>query len=95
MGGSIPAHKMHLKAIGFVKASAQSEALEKILPILTEEEISIYKRGRNAHSNTVPKNADIADYKRATGFECLFGYLYLRKELERINYIFKLICDNN
>ena len=54
---------------------------------LTEEEMKIFKRGRNQKSNTAPKNMDIVDYKHATGFEALVGYLYLNNEIERLQYI--------
>lgn len=66
-----------------VKASAQSKIMEKIEPLLTEQEESIYKRGRNAKSYTMAKHASVADYRRATGFEALMGYLYLCGKTDR------------
>lgn len=71
------AHTMHLQAAKHVCAAAQAEALRRILPLLSEEEHAIFKRGRNAHMGTVPKHAQIADYRASTGLEALFGYLYL------------------
>ena len=71
------AHKMHLQAAKHVCAAAQAEASRRILPLLSEEECTIFKRGRNAHMGTVPKHAQITDYRAATGLEALLGYLYL------------------
>lgn len=82
------ANKLHREAIKYVKAKNQRELLEKVKENLDEEEIQIVKRGRNAKSHTVPKNAEIADYKMATGLEALFGYLYLLGRYERILEIF-------
>lgn len=83
----LSAHKMHMKAIGFVKAKAQSDIMFKIESELKEDEMYIYKRGRNAKSATVPKNADVRDYRNATGFEALIGYLYLTGSKERLENI--------
>lgn len=80
-------HKMHKSAIGFVKAKSQSQAIQSLKEELLEEELYIFKRGRNAKSHTVPKNAELIDYKMATGFESLVGYLYLTGNQERLNYI--------
>ena len=76
-------------AIKYVKAKAQATIIHELEEQLTEEEMRIYKRGRNQKSHTSPKNADIIDYKHATGFEALIGYLYLGKEIERLEYIVK------
>lgn len=83
----LPAHKLHKLAIGYVKAHAQSNSITGLEDKLTESELAIYKRGRNAKSATVPKNADLTDYRRATGFEALVGYLYMSGENERLDYI--------
>lgn len=80
-------HKIHVKAINYVKAKAQSTVIRCIEDILTEEEIYIYKRGRNAKSGTIPKNAELLDYKNATGFEALIGYLYLTGNKERLSLV--------
>ena len=82
-------NKLHRESIRFVRAKSQRELFEKIEENLTEEEIKIFKRGRNAKSHTVPKNADPIDYRIATGVEALFGYLYLLKRYNRIREIFK------
>ena len=84
----LSAHKMHVKAIGYVKAKSQSAIMHEIEDKLTENESYIFKRGRNAKSATVPKNADVRDYRMATGFEALVGYLYLICDTERLEFIF-------
>lgn len=84
----LSAHKIHVKAIGYVKAKSQSTIMHEIEEFLTEDESYIYKRGRNAKSATVPRNADVRDYRMATGFEALVGYLYLIGNTERLNFIF-------
>lgn len=84
---SLSANKIHVKAIGYVKAKSQSEIMHSLEVNLTEEEKSIYKRGRNAKSPTVPKNADVRDYRMATGFEALIGYIYLIGDKTRLDYI--------
>ncbi len=91
-GNSQP-NKLHKKASSMVKASAQAEMIEKLLPILTEEEMAVYKRGRNAKSYTKAKNATTLDYRKATGFEALMGYLYLKEDLERMIDLIKLALD--
>lgn len=80
----LPPHKLHKVTTQYVKAHAQSNSMLFIEDKLTEKELATYKRGRNAKSPTVPKNADLTDYRRATGFEALIGYLYLNKETERL-----------
>lgn len=80
-------HKMHVRAIKFVKAKSQAEIIHSIQERLTEEEVYIYKRGRNCKSGTVPKNADVRDYRDASGFEALVGYLYLLGNKERLQFI--------
>lgn len=83
----LSAHKIHVKAIGYVKAKSQSTIIHSLEDDLTEEELYIFKRGRNAKSATVPKNADVRDYRAATGFEALVGYLYLIGDKVRLAYI--------
>lgn len=80
--------KLHVEAIGYVKASAQADLINKIKDELTEEEFMVYKRGRNAKSNTMPKNANVGEYREATGLETLFGYLYLLDRGTRILELF-------
>ena len=86
-----PANDLHNLAVRKVKASAQAGFVEKILPFLTESEIAVYKRGRNAKSGHLPKNASQTDYHMATGFEALIGYLYLSDEIQRIKELFYII----
>lgn len=85
---ALSANKIHVKAIGYVKAKSQSAIMHEIEELLNEEEEAVYKRGRNAKSPTVPKNADVRDYRMATGFEALIGYLYLTGNKERLEFIF-------
>ena len=82
--GNCPVNRLHKKASSLVKAGAQSAIMEVIEEKLTPEELSVYRRGRNAHSPTMAKHATMADYRRATGFEALMGYLYLTGRTERI-----------
>lgn len=84
---------LHRAAVELVKAPAQAERAERILPLLTEEEAAVYKRGRNAHVHTVPRSASRADYLRATALECLLGYLYLQGRRERINQLFAAMME--
>ncbi|RVU55063.1 Mini-ribonuclease 3 [Anaerosphaera multitolerans] len=81
--------KLHVEAIGYVKAKAQADFINKIKDELTEEEYMVYKRGRNTKSHTVPKNANVNEYREATGLECLFGYLYLLDRGNRILDLFE------
>ncbi|HIV34736.1 MAG TPA: ribonuclease III [Candidatus Blautia intestinigallinarum] len=82
--GNCPVNQLHKKASQLVKAQTQSAMMDILEPLLTEEEYRIYKRGRNAHSPTMAKHASMADYRRATGFEALIGYLYLKEDWERM-----------
>ncbi len=91
----MPPNKLHILSTKHVKAHAQSNAMCVIEPMLTEAETAIYKRGRNAKSATVPKNADVVDYRKATGFEALVGYLYLQKDNERLENIMQIAYDNS
>lgn len=86
-----PANDLHNLAVQKVKASAQAGFIEKIMPHLTEAELAVYKRGRNAKSGHLPKNASQSDYHMATGFEALIGYLYLSGRIERIKELFNII----
>ena len=85
---------LHKSTVNMVKAAAQAAAAEKLLEVLDGDELAIYKRGRNAHVHSVPKNADIGQYHAATGLEALFGWLYLQGKLERINRLFAVIMEN-
>ena len=82
---------MNNEKIKTVCCTAQAKIANEILPILTEEETSVFKRGKNAHAMTVPKNAKRKDYHTATGLEALFGYLYLKGSTNRLRELFELI----
>lgn len=87
--GNAPVNKLHKRVSSMVKASAQMELYHGIEDMLTEEELSIYKRGRNAKSFTTAKNATITEYRSATGLEALMGYLYLDNRLDRVLELMK------
>ena len=82
--------KLNRLALDFVRATAQSAAVDNILPHLDEDESYIYKRGRNAHGISIPKSASAREYRRATGFEALFGYLELSGRTARAKELFEL-----
>lgn len=86
-------HKLHIETIRFVKAKSQAKMLEKLQEELTEEEKDIVRRGRNAESHHLPKNANVQEYKYATAFEALIGYLYLTKKFGRLKEILNLVVD--
>ncbi len=90
---NLPVNKLHKTATGYVKAKAQSDVIHNIQSQLTEEEIAVFKRGRNAHSHTSAKNADIVDYRHATGLEALIGYLYMSGNKERLNQVLKMSVE--
>lgn len=92
--GNKQVSKLHKETSSLVQASAQSLMMRKIQEQLTEEETSVYKRGRNAKSITPAKNQSITDYRRATGFEALLGYLYLQKEWKRMLDLVKIGLDS-
>lgn len=83
-----PAGALHKESITLVNAASQAAAARRILPLLSQEELAVFKRGRNAHSAHSPKNQSSADYRCATGLEALYGYLFLCKNGERISYLF-------
>ncbi|MBQ1217159.1 MAG: ribonuclease III [Clostridia bacterium] len=85
-----PNGTLHREALRFVSAAAQSDGVEAILPLLTETELSLFKRGRNSDA-TGHRNSDVIQYKRATGLETLFGYLYLIGSTERLSELFSVI----
>ena len=83
------ANDLHKKTTRYVKAEAQAKMILALMEELTEEEEAVYKRGRNAKSYTVAKNASMADYRKATGFEALMGFLYLTGQVDRLLYLVK------
>ena len=88
-----PVMQLHRLTVQRVRAEAQAEAVGKLLPFLTEEELAVYKRGRNTKVNSAPHHADIAQYHAATGLEALFGWLYLQGKTERIGELFTAIME--
>jgi ribonuclease-3 family protein len=86
-------HKLHVNCISYVKAHAQSEFVKALQEKLTEEELAVFKRGRNSKSGTIPKNADLQEYRAATGFEALIGYLYITEQTERLNYFLQNVVE--
>lgn len=93
-GGHVAIHELHKQTVSMVKAPAQAEAVKKILPILTDKELEIYKRGRNTKVHGVPKNAEVMEYHAATGLEALFGWLWLLGRTDRIKILFSAITEN-
>lgn len=89
-----PSGELHSQSVKLVKAGAQAQAYKIIESELTEKELSVYKRGRNAHVNSIPKNASVGEYHSATGVETLFGYLHLSGNDDRAKQLFKLIKHN-
>ena len=89
---NMPAAKLHNEAVKYVCCEYQSEAVERIFDRLSDEEQAVYKRGRNSDGISPPKHSSAQDYRRATGLECLFGYLELIGETARIREIFEMIC---
>ena len=88
--GGLNVGKLHADTIKLVKATAQAKFADAMLPHLNEEELALYRRGKNSHVHAVPKSASRAEYAKATGVEALFGYLYLSGQKDRANEIFHL-----
>lgn len=88
-----PAGRLHEMSVELVRASAQAAAANQLLPHLSEEELAVFKRGRNAHPTHLPRGAKIGDYHAATGLEALFGWLYLNGQMERIDCLFAIILE--
>lgn len=93
--GSTTGNHLHKETIALVCAPAQAAAADKLLPVLTEEEAAIYRRGRNSDLHNIPKNATHGQYAKATGLEALFGALYLLGRTARIRELFTLIMEEN
>ena len=88
--GNAPVNKLHKRSSRLVKAQTQAEAAVKLMDVFTEEEMAVYKRGRNARSHTMAKNAEMTDYRMATGFEAVMGYLHLKQDYERMVTLIQL-----
>jgi len=89
----LTAHGLHMQAAKHVCAAAQSAAFKKVEGLLTEDEAAVFRRGRNSHIGTVPKNAAIGDYRAATGLEAVIGWLYLKGDDERLNELMRVIAE--
>ena len=89
----MPADKLHKLSAQRVSAVSQYKAVMSIMDVLSDEELAVFKRGRNAVTKHTPKNASGRDYHYATGFESLLGYLYLSRRTERIKELYRLICE--
>ena len=85
---------LHKDTINLVKAQSQARFVDKLLPLLTEEELAYYRRGKNAHVHAVPKSCTPAEYAKATGLEALFGALYLAGKTDRLNELFKAVMEH-
>ena len=89
-----PAKQLHGEAVKCVSASAQAKKAERLLPLLDDAELAVFRRGRNAHTNHTPKNSSDRDYHYATGLEALVGWLYLSEKNERLDEIMKICFDD-
>ena len=87
--------RLHRETINMVKATSQARFVDKLRPLLTEEELAYYRRGKNSHVHAVPKSATPQEYAKATGLEALFGALWLMGRTERINELFNAVMQNN
>ncbi len=93
--GGVKVKSLHRETVAHVSAPAQAARMDRMLPLLTEEEQELYRRGRNANVHSVPKNASHEQYSKATGLECLFGSLYLMGRQARINELFLLTMEES
>ena len=93
-GGEKTVDKLHRDTIRMVNASSQAKFADKLLPLLTEDELAYYRRGKNAHVHAVPKSCTPAEYAKATGLESLFGALYLAGKTDRLNFLFKTVMED-
>lgn len=89
-----PVGELNRLKVSMVCCKAQAETAKELMPILTEEELSVYKRGRNATTSCTPKNSTKAEYHSATGLEALFGYIYLKGDVNRIRELFSVVLEN-
>ena len=89
--GKARAKDLHRATVRYVAAPAQAAAVERLLPLLTQEEADVYRRGRNTAPHSVPRAASRGEYQAATGLEALFGWLYLQGRTERLNELFEVI----
>ena len=92
--GHTDVQELHKLTVSRVRAEAQAKAADRLLPLLEEEELALYRRGRNTHVNSVPHNAELKDYHAATGLEALFGWLFLQGRMERIETLFAAATED-
>ena len=92
--GKATAKGLHKAAVHYVAAPAQAKRVEKLLPILTQEEQDVFRRGRNASPHSIPQNASREEYQAATALEALFGWLYLKGRNDRLNKLFALMMED-
>jgi len=92
--GASTAKRLHDGAVSMVSAKAQAAAVSRILPILSEEELTVFKRGRNAHANSMPRGSTYEEYHLATGIEALFGHLYLSGKSDRLGVLFDVVISD-
>lgn len=92
--GHTGVQELHRLTVARVRCDAQARAAEKLLPLLSEEELALFRRGRNTHVNSVPPHAELKDYHAATGLEALFGWLFLQGRLERIETLFAAAAED-
>ena len=85
---------LHRRTVSYVCAPAQAKAIKKIMPMLTEKELQVFKRGRNSKMHAAPQKATVGEYHAATGLETMFGYLYLSGEFDRLRELFDLIISD-
>ena len=93
--GNAPLKKLNSVKVEYVRCEYQAAASTRLMPFFTEDEVEVYHRGRNAHVGHVPKNSTSADYHSATALECVFGYLFLKGDNERIEELFNKIIEEN
>lgn len=91
--GKVTSGKLHRAAVSRVSAPAQADAAKRLVPFMTDEEQAVYRRGRNANSHAIPKNASREEYAAATALEALFGWLYLHGRRDRLNELFEIILS--
>ena len=91
--GKAKARDLHRATVKYVAAPAQAKLARAILPLLTEEEQGVYRRGRNSHTAAVPRGASVGEYHAATALESLFGWLYLQGKTERLNQLFDAMME--
>jgi len=93
--GKATGRGLHRAAVGLVNAAAQAEKYDRLLPLLSQDELAVLHRGRNAHVHTIPHSASRLDYLKATALECLLGYLYLSGQRDRVNQLFQAIMEGS